>query len=83
MRSRFPLELAKLLAARQYGISMLAKVMTRNRHPITKQFLHQISHGERPVPVRQIGAIADVLECRDTERLRLHRAAALDEGYEI
>jgi hypothetical protein len=82
-RSKFPLELAKLLAARQYGITMLAKVMTRRGHPITKQFLHQISNGVRPAPVAQVGHIADVLECSDPERTRLYRAAALDEGYEI
>jgi len=82
-RYKFPLELARLLAARQYGISMLARLMVRGRHPITKQFLHQISKGERPAPVRQIAAIVDVLGLDKDERLKLYRAAALDEGYEI
>ena len=77
------MELAKLLAARQYGVAMLAKVMTRRGHPITKQFLHQIGHGIRPAPVAQIEAIADVLECSQAERARMYRAAALDEGYEV
>ena len=83
VRQRFPLELAKLLAAREYGISMLAKVMTRNGHDITKQFLSQISLGERPVPVRQIKHIGEVLRLTAAERLKLNRAAAMDEGYEI
>ena len=83
MRSNFPLELAKLLAAREYGIAMLAKVMTRQGNAATKQFLFQIIHGKRPAPVRQIKNIANALDCSADERLRLNRAAAIDEGYEI
>ena len=83
MRSNLPLELAKLLAARGYGAAMLAKLMTRQGNAVTKQFLFQIIHGERPAPVKQIKAIARALELSDDQKLRLNRAAALDEGYEI
>ena len=83
MGSNFPLELAKLLAARGYGIATLAKAMTRQGNAVTKQFLFQIIHGERPAPVKQIKAVARALELSDDQKLRLNRAAALDEGYDI
>lgn len=83
MRSNFPLELAKLLAARQYGVGMLARVLTRAGRPVQKQFLHQIMHGDRPAPVKQIKNICVVLSCSDAEARRLWCAAARDEGYEI
>jgi hypothetical protein len=82
-RSAFPLELAKLLASRSYGHGMLAKLMTRDGHPITKQFLFQIAHGIRPCPVEQIRFIAESLKCTANERLKLNRAAAADQGYEL
>lgn len=83
MRSNFPLELAKLLAARSYGVGMLSRILQRAGRPVTKQFLHQIMHGQRPAPVRQIKNICDVLSCSDAEMRQLYRAAATDEGYEI
>jgi len=82
-RALFPLELAKLLAARSYGHGTLVKLMGRDGHPITKQFLFQIAHGIRPCPVSQIRFIAESLKCTAAERLKLNRAAATDEGYEI
>ena len=82
-RAQFPLELAKLLTARAVGHGHLAKQMTRDGHPITKQFLFQIAHGIRPCPVSQIRFIAESLKCTASERLKLNRAAAADEGYEL
>lgn len=82
-RHHFPLELQKLLIAKQSSYTHLAKAMERRGYAITKQFLSQIGKGIRPVPVEQLRRICETLGCDDAERHTLHRAACRDQGYEI
>jgi len=82
-RHHLPLELQKVLIAKQSNYTHLAKAMERRGYPITKQFLSQIGKGIRPAPVVQLKRICETLGCDELERLMLHRAACKDQGYEI
>lgn len=83
MRAHFPVELGKLLNAKDSNFTHLAKAMERRGYPVSKQFVFQIGTGGRAVPVDRLKQICETLMLDEFERVRLHRAACLDRGYEI
>ena len=79
----FPLEFQKALISRESDYTRLAKGMTRRGYRISKQFIGFIALGYRRVPAHQLVRICETLGLDEGERLKLHRAAALDYGFQI
>ena len=79
----FPLELQKLLVSRELDQKRLTLNMHRRGYRISKQFISLIMCGGRPCPPGQVQRISETLQCDDQERLKLHKAAAIDYGYEV
>ena len=79
----FPREFQKVLIASQLDNSGLAKAMTRRGFRISKQFIGMIASGKRNCPPRQLKRICETLLLDEFSRKQLHRAAAIDYGYDI
>ena len=82
-RHCFSIELAKALISRETDQTNLARAMTKRGYRISKQFIGAIANGERRVPAEQLRRMCEVLQLDEVERLRLHRAAAIDYGFEL
>ena len=79
----FPLEFGKVLVSRETDGTNLARLMCKRGYRISKQFVCFMASGDRRVPPEQLNRICEVLHLDETERLRLHRAAAIDYGFEL
>lgn len=82
-RNIFPLEFQKALTARQSNYNHLAKAMQRRGYRASKQFIGMLGLGQRRVPPEQLKRMCEALQLTEVEKLRLHRAACLDMGFEI
>ena len=79
----FPVEFQKALVSKECDQAMVVKAMCRRGYRISKQFLNMIATGSRRVPGAQLKKISEVMGLDEEQRRRLHRAAAIDAGYEI
>lgn len=79
----FPLEFQKALIGRGTDCAALGRDMHRRGYRISRQFLHYLATGQRKVSGEQLRRICETLHLDEVEKLRLHRAAALDYGFEI
>jgi len=79
----FPLEFQKVLIGRQTDYARLSRAMSRRGNRLSKQFIGAIGLGTKRVPAEQLRKICSALELDETERQRLHRAAAMDYGFDI
>ena len=79
----FPLEFQKALISREQDYARLSRTMGKRGYRLSKQFIGAIGLGTRGVPSNQLRKICEVLGLDEVERQRLHRAAALDHGFEI
>ena len=82
-RHCFPLEFQKALVSKETDATNLARDMTKRGYRISKQFLCFMATGDRRVPAEQLRRMCEVLQLDEVERLRLHRAAAIDYGFEL
>lgn len=82
-RHCFPLEFAKALISKETDGTNLAKAMTKRGYRISKQFIGFMANGDRRVPAEQLKRMCEVLQLDHIERLKLHRAAAIDYGFEL
>lgn len=82
-RTLFPVEFQKALVAKECDQAMLQRSMAKRGHRITKQFLNMMAQGKRRVPGHQLQKISEALGLDEVARRRLHRAAAMDAGYDV
>lgn len=82
-RMNFPREFQKVLIAGQLDNAGLTRAMTKRGFRVTKQFIGLIANGKRRCTPRQINRICETLLLDEFSRRQLHRAAAIDYGYEI
>ena len=82
-RHCFPLEFQKVLVSKQQDYTQLSKSMAQRGYKLSKQFISFIALGDKRVPADQLRKICDTLQLDEIERRRLHRAAAMDYGFEI
>lgn len=80
---KFGLELAKLLNARAMLEMDLVRAMKANGNGISRSYVSMIVHNERTPPPDTIELLCDALKVPRDERVVLHRAAAIDNGYRI
>ncbi len=79
----FPLEFQKALISRETDYTRLSLAMGKRGYRLSKQFIGAMALGDRRVPSGQLKRICEVLQLDEVERLRLHRAAAMDYGFEL
>lgn len=79
----FPREFQKVLISGQIDNAGLAKAMTKRGFRISKQFIGQMISGKRKCPPRQLKRICETLLLDEFSRKQLHRAAAIDYGFDI
>jgi len=79
----FPLEFQKALVARQMDYARTARAMNKRGYPVSKQYIGMLGGGQRNAPPEQVRRICEVLGLADDERKQLHKAAAIDVGYEL
>jgi len=79
----FPLEFQKALISRESDYARLSRSMGKRGYRLSKQFIGAMGLGTRKVPAEQLKKICEVLGLDEQERQRLHKAAALDYGFEI
>ena len=82
-RHVFPIEFTKALISRETDQANLARNMAKRGYRISKQFIGFVANGDRRVPAEQLRRMCEVLQLDEVERLRLHKAAALDYGFEL
>ena len=82
-RHVFPIEFQKALISRETDATNLARDMTKRGYRISKQFLCFMAAGDRRVPSEQLRRICEVLQLDEAERMKLHKAAAIDYGFEL
>ena len=82
-RHCFPLEFQKALISRESDYARLSRSMSKRGYRLSKQFIGAIGLGTRRVPAIQLRKICETLGLDELERRRLHRAAALDYGFDI
>ena len=82
-RHCFPIEFAKALVSRETDQANLQRTMAKRGYRVSKQFIGALANGDRRVPAEQLRRMCEVLQLDENERLRLHRAAAIDYGFEL
>jgi hypothetical protein len=82
-RHCFPVEFQKALISRETDQTNLARAMTKRGYRISKQFMSFMANGDRRVPAEQLRRMCEVLQLDEVERLKLHKAAAIDYGFEL
>jgi len=82
-RHMFPLEFQKALIQREVTYDRLAKAMGKRGYRISKQFIGMLALGQRRVPATQLKRMCETLELDEVAKLRLHKAACIDMGFEI
>lgn len=79
----FGLELNKFLVSRNYIEMDLVRAMNRLGYPVSRQMISLLVRNERGATPEMCDKLAQGLKLDRTERERLHRAAAIDAGYQI
>ena len=82
-RHCFPLEFQKALVSRESDYARLSRRMTQRGYRLSRQFIAAVGIGDKRVPAEQLVRICEVLGLDEAERRRLHRAAAMDYGFDI
>ena len=82
-RPRFPALFQRILVAKETTQSNIVRAIAHKGYRLSRQFMSLIANGQRSVPPLQLQRICEALELDSAERADLHRAAALDHGYEI
>lgn len=82
-RHMFPLEFQKVMVVKETDYTRLSKAMARRGYRLSKQFIGAMALGHRKVPSGQLIRMCEVLELDETERRRLHKAACLDQGFDV
>lgn len=82
-RHCFPIEFQKALISRETDAANLTKEMVKRGYRVSKQFMSFMATGARRVPAEQLRRICEVLKLDEAERRILHRAAAIDYGFEL
>lgn len=78
VRTETSVALSEFIAGRgttQYGLSRVS--------PVAQPYLNQVINSSRIPSGSWIDVVADSLDLDDAERVKLHRAAATDNGYKI
>lgn len=70
--------LGEILSGRDVSQSRLARLTARSQ-----PYVNQVVNGKRHPSAEWIETMANALALEDTERERLHRAAAKDHGFRI
>lgn len=79
----FPLELQKAMHGHSTK-AQLADQMTKQKiYPVTRSYVGLIANGARPANPEIINAMCEALGAPKAVKVRLHRSAAIDVGYEI
>jgi hypothetical protein len=79
----FPLEFQKVLVSRETDYARLSRSMAKRGYQLSKQFIGAIGTGSKKVPSEQLKRICETLRLDEQERRRLHRAAAIDHGFDV
>ena len=82
-RHCFPLEFQKAVVSRESDYARLSRSMGKRGYRLSKQFIGAVGLGTRRVPAEQLRKMCEVLGLDEMERRRLHRAAAMDYGFDI
>ena len=83
IRHHFPLEFQKVLIVRGLDYRRLSAAMAKRGYRLSFQFIGQLALGTSRVPSEQLKRICETLGLDEVERLRLHKAAAIDHGFEL
>lgn len=75
--------LQRILRARELNNTDLRDRLEVRGKPFTKQFVCMLCNGQRDPPAELIALVADALDLTEEWALKLHRAAAIDQGYAI
>lgn len=82
-RGAFKLEFTKQMLATGQTIEGVARAINLQGTTISRQFIRMVACGQRKASAAAVNRIADAMLLEPPDRIRLHRAAAIDAGYEI
>ena len=79
----FAMELSRHIIARGLTLTALRKKMTARGYSVSLNHLSDVTRSDRMPTPDFINAVGRVLDLPKDEVRRLHRAAALDKGFDI
>jgi len=83
MIKQFSYEFQKLLVSKNMNARQIHVHLKSQGHRGSEKYVNDLAKGrELPAPV-MIDHIAKIMNLNTQERVRLHRAVALDKGYQI
>lgn len=82
-RCYFPLEFQKVLIGKETDYRRLSNSMAKRGYRLSFQYIAAAAIGTERMTPFQLRRICETLQLDERERRRLHKAAALDYGFEL